>query len=100
MFADHNGHELAHLDEVCCIVKQNIDDLQKLILNTKRINEDNKSYVTHVQGNLTRLRQTQIVNVKKGFSEIILKMEEKRDTLTKEFQDRYDSAAQVYTDKQ
>ena len=57
MFADHNGHELATLAEVCLIVKQNIDDLQKLIMNTKRINEDNKSYVTHVQDNLQRLRE-------------------------------------------
>ena len=57
MFQDHNGHELAQLDEVTGIVKQNIDDLQKLIMNTKRITEDNKSYVQHVSGNLARLKQ-------------------------------------------
>jgi len=57
MFQDHNGHELAQLDEVTGIVKQNIDDLQKLIMNTKRITEDNKSYVQHVSGNLGRLKQ-------------------------------------------
>ena len=100
MFADHNGHELATLAEVCLIVKQNIDDLQKLIMNTKRINEDNKSYVTHVQDNLQRLRENQIANVEKGFAEIISQMEQKRDTLVKEFTERYDAAEGIYGEKQ
>ena len=42
MFSDHNGHELAQLEDVTNIIKQNIYDLNKLMLNTKRINDDNR----------------------------------------------------------
>ena len=42
MFSDHNGHELAQLEVVTNIIKQNIYDLNKLMLNTKRINDDNR----------------------------------------------------------
>ena len=45
MFKDHNGHEFAQLDDVTNVVKQNISDLQKLLENTKRINEDNRIYI-------------------------------------------------------
>ena len=45
MFKDHNGHEFAQLDDVTNVVKQNISDLQKLLENTKRINEDNRTYI-------------------------------------------------------
>ena len=42
MFSDHNGHALSQLEEVTTIIKSNIFDLNKLIINTKRINNDNK----------------------------------------------------------
>lgn len=45
MFKDHNGHEFAQLDDVTNVVKQNISDLQKLLENTKRINDDNRTYI-------------------------------------------------------
>lgn len=35
MFADHNGHELAMLEDVTGIIKQNVNDLHKLMINTK-----------------------------------------------------------------
>jgi hypothetical protein len=49
MFAEHNGHELAQLEDVTNIIKQNIYDLHKLLLNTKRINEDNRNYLQHIK---------------------------------------------------
>jgi hypothetical protein len=56
MFAEHNGHELAQLEDVTNIIRQNIHDLNKLLLNTKRINEDNKNYVSHVRDEILRLK--------------------------------------------
>ncbi len=47
MYKDHNGHEFAQLEEVTNVVKQNIGDLQKLLYNTRRINEDNKMFIDH-----------------------------------------------------
>ena len=49
MFSDHNGHELAQLEDVTNIIKQNIYDLNKLMLNTKRINDDNRQFVEHIK---------------------------------------------------
>jgi hypothetical protein len=56
MFAEHNGHELAQLEDVTNIIKQNIYDLHKLLLNTKRINDDNRNYITHVNEEVMRLK--------------------------------------------
>jgi hypothetical protein len=67
MFTDHNGHELAQLDDVTTIVRQNIHDLSKLLLNTKRINEDNRNYVMYVKDEVGRLKDQQIKNIEKGF---------------------------------
>ena len=57
MFAEHNGHELAQLEEVTNIIKQNVYDLHKLLLNTKRINDDNKSYIQHIKEEVIRLKE-------------------------------------------
>ena len=45
MFAEHNGHELAQLEDVTSIIKQNIHDLSKLLMNAKHINEDKRYYI-------------------------------------------------------
>ena len=55
MFSDHNGHELAQLDDVTNIIKQNIYDLNKLMLNTKRINDDNRQFIEHIKQEIQRL---------------------------------------------
>ena len=57
MFSDHNGHELAQLEDVTNIIKQNIYDLNKLMINTKRINDDNRSFVDHIKAEIQRLNE-------------------------------------------
>ena len=79
MFAEHNGHELAQLDDVTGIVRRNIADLQKLILNTKKVNEDNSTYINKVKEDVYKMRDVQLKNIDFGFSEVIKKLEEKRD---------------------
>lgn len=63
MFVEHNGHELAQLQDVTGIVRRNITDLQKLILNTKRANEDNAGSVEKVKAEVFRMRDIQINNI-------------------------------------
>lgn len=89
MFAEHNGHELAQLEDVTNIIKQNIYDLHKLLLNTKRINEDNRSYIQHIKEEVMRLKEQQLRNIDKGFGDLIKKLEEKRDELKNEFSNKY-----------
>lgn len=57
MFSDHNGHELAQLEDVTNIIKQNIYDLNKLMLNTKRINDDNRQFIEHIKQEIQRLNE-------------------------------------------
>ena len=60
MFELHNGHELAQLEEVTSIVKQNICDLKTLMESTKRVNEDNFAFVEHRRGEIARAREQQM----------------------------------------
>ena len=71
MFSDHNGHELAQLEDVTNIIKQNIYDLNKLMLNTKRINDDNRQFIEHIKQEIQRLNEAQARNIDKGFNELI-----------------------------
>ena len=89
MFAEHNGHELAQLEDVTNIIKQNIYDLHKLLLNTKRINEDNRNYVVHIKEEILRLKDQQLRNIDKGFGDLIKKLEEKKEELKSEFSNKY-----------
>lgn len=89
MFAEHNGHELAQLEDVTNIIKQNIYDLHKLLLNTKRINDDNKNYIQHIKEEVLRLKAQQLRSIDQGFAELIKKLEDKREELKSEFSNKY-----------
>jgi len=56
MFVEHNGHELAMLEDVTGIIRQNVNDLHKLLINTKWINEDNWTYISYVQEEILWLK--------------------------------------------
>jgi hypothetical protein len=73
------------LEDVTNIIKQNIYDLHKLLLNTKRINEDNRNYLQHIKEEVQRLKEQQLRNIDKGFADLIKKLEEKREELKNEF---------------
>ena len=47
------------------------------MINTKRITEDNRTYITYVQEEVSRLKDQQIKNIEKGFGELIRRLEEK-----------------------
>ncbi len=60
MFSQHNGHEMAELEDVTGIMKQNIKDLNQLLQNTKRINDDNISYIDHKKSEVINLKEQQL----------------------------------------
>lgn len=63
--------------------------MHKLLLNTKRINEDNRSYIQHIKEEVLRLKDQQLRNIDKGFGDLIKKLEEKREELKTEFSNKY-----------
>lgn len=58
-------------------------------MNTKRINEDNRNYITHIKEEVLRLKEQQLRNIDKGFGDLIKKLEEKREELKNEFSNKY-----------
>ena len=99
MFSQHNGHEMAELSDVTGIVKQNIKDLQKLIQSTKRINDDNISYIDHKKSEVLNLKEQQLKNIDIGFAEVIKGLEKKRDTLKADFTAKYETEEVKYDEK-
>lgn len=78
MYEVHNGHELAQLDEVTGIVRQNVSDLKTLMESTRRVNDDNMSFVEHRRSEVLRMKEQQIYYIDFGFDEVIKKLQEKR----------------------
>ena len=99
MFSEHNGHELAQLEDVTAIIKQNIHDLNKLLLNTKRITEDKKNYIIYLKKEIERLKDVQLRNIDQGFAILIKRMEDKRDSLKEEFKAKYMSESMIMHNK-
>lgn len=51
------------------------------MLNTKRINDDNRQFIEHIKQEIQRLNDQQSRNIDKGFNELIAKLQERRDEL-------------------
>ena len=57
MFETCNGHDLAQLDEVTGIMRQNIADLSQLMESTRRVNDDNLSFIEHKRSEIIRMKE-------------------------------------------
>lgn len=56
MFDEHNGHELIQIEEMSNSLKQNVLDLQKMLVNAHRLNDENQKLVDQVKEELNRLK--------------------------------------------
>jgi hypothetical protein len=45
MYDEHNGHDLVQIEEMASSLKQNVLDLQKMIVNAHRLNEENHKLI-------------------------------------------------------
>ena len=99
MFMEHSGHELAELEDVTGIMKQNIKDLSKLLSNTRKINVDNVDYIEHKKSEVLTLKERQLQNIDIGFAEVIKGLEDRRDVLKKDFIAKYETEEQKFDGK-
>ena len=67
--------------------------------STRRINDDNISFVEHRRSEVLRMKEQQIYFIEYGFAEVIKKLEEKRDKLKEEFAARYDQEESRFNEK-
>ena len=99
MFDDHNGHELLQVDEMTNSLKQNVYDLQKMLVNATRLNEENRKLIEQVKDELSKLKQQQMQNIDKGFMELMKKLEDKKQEIMIEFEKRYKKEEQKFMTK-
>lgn len=99
MFDDHNGHELLQVDEMTNSLKQNVYDLQKMLVNATRLNEENRKLIDQVKDELSKLKQQQMQNIDKGFMELMKKLEDKKQEIMLEFEKRYKKEEQKFMTK-
>ena len=57
---------------------------------TRTHNDDNVSFVEHKRDEILRMKEQQIYFIEYGFTEVIKKLEEKKESLKIEFSARYD----------
>jgi hypothetical protein len=55
MYDQHNGHLLVSIDEMGRTVKQNVADLSKMMMNTRRATQDNISITEQCREELNKL---------------------------------------------
>lgn len=89
IYDDHNGHVLNPVEEMANSLKQNVIDLRKMLDNTKRIIDENGVLVSQVRDELERLMEVQIANIQDGFSELIRKLNEKKQEIVLGFEKKY-----------
>ncbi len=86
MFDEHNGHDLIQIEEMASSLKQNVLDLQKMLFNAHRLNEENQKLIEQVKEELNRLKFQQMKNIDKGFYELAKKLEDKKQEIKFEFE--------------
>tara|TARA_B110000285_G_scaffold215066_1_gene261045 strand:- start:440 stop:664 length:225 start_codon:yes stop_codon:yes gene_type:complete len=59
------------------------------MLNTKRINDDNRQFIEHIKQEIQRLNDQQARNIDKGFNDLISKLQDRRDELKQQFAEKY-----------
>lgn len=74
MFLDHNGHDLAQLEDVTTILRQNIFDLKQLMENVERVNQEHESYISSLLDDVERMNLQQKKNIETGFGELIKRL--------------------------
>ena len=89
IFDEHNGHELVQIEEMASSLKQNVLDLQKMILNATRLNDENSKLLDQTREELARLKFQQIRNIEKGFADLQKKLDEKKVELRNDFEKRF-----------
>ena len=99
MYEVHNGHDLAQLDEVTGIVRQKVSDLRALMDSTRQVNDDNLSFVEHRRDEVTRMKEQQLYYIDYGFDEVIKKLQEKREQLKVDFNQRYQNEETRFAEK-
>jgi hypothetical protein len=67
-------------------LKQNVLDLQKMLVNAHRHNEENQKLIEQVKEELNRLKFQQMKNIDKGFYELAKKLEDKKTEIKFEFE--------------
>ena len=67
-------------------LKQNVLDLQKMLVNAHRLNDENQKLVDQVKEELNRLKFQQMKNIDKGFAELQKKLEDKKSEIKFEFE--------------
>ena len=91
MFDLHNGHLLTNVNEMCKlerphitfavgkIVKQNSADLSQMMIQSRRITEDNLQLTTACREELNKLLNQQQAFIEDGFNEVIRRLTEKKN---------------------
>ena len=88
------------VEEMAGSLLQNINDLEKMLNNTKRLIVENENLVEQVKEELSRLMDQQVKNINQGFNDLIRKLEEKKHEIILEFEKKFKKEEQKFISKQ
>ncbi|CDW72222.1 kelch motif family protein [Stylonychia lemnae] len=86
IYDEHNGHNLVQVEEMSNTIKQNITDLLKMIMNSRRLTQDNLQLLEQARDELNKLLAQQIKNIEQGFQDLLRRLEEKKYEIVIDFE--------------
>ncbi len=89
IFETHNGHHLTLLEDMSTIIKNNVEDFGKILKNLEKVNEDNQTNAENKMDDVEKQKLNQIQMVTKSFEEIIKKIDEKKNSIIEEYNNKY-----------
>ncbi|CDW74857.1 kelch motif family protein [Stylonychia lemnae] len=99
MFHEHNGHFLSQLEEAHTYLKQTIQDFENLLMMTKKINKQNTQLLIQLKEEVDKLKDTQVQNINRAFTEIVKRLEAKRDAVKMQYNHLYEREQGKLEDK-
>ena len=88
------------IEEMSGSLLQNVNDLEKMLNNTKRLIVENENLIEQVKEELSRLMDQQVKNINQGFNDLIRKLEEKKHEIILEFEKKFKKEEQKFISKQ
>eukprot|EP00347_Sterkiella_histriomuscorum_P008359 403345403 len=90
IFHDHNGHELTQLEEAIVYLKSDLVQVDNNLSHIQQINDDNIMFLKSKLNEVDKLKEIQQKNLDRGFEELIRRIEEKKQNLKNDFNQKYD----------
>ncbi|CDW72594.1 kelch motif family protein [Stylonychia lemnae] len=99
MFENHNGHELSQIDDALKLMRSKLLSFDEKLVEVIKENEESKNILVDYHKQVEQMREKQQKLIDQKFKDLIQKIEERKQQISREVLHKYESAVFKVADK-